>query len=150
MIKCRVARQNYAEVYRKLKLMATVHQTQPTIQLLLSTSDFVGALDLISTSQEVVHQELMNIHCFRHLSSQLSEMENIIGRMLSTEFERLATSELNRPLCHEVLVVEEDRLSSVLYGMLRQRNYNFIQLFKGSIVLNNVARRLISIWVDNS
>ena len=46
--------------------MATVHQTQPTIQLLLTTSDFVGALDLISTTQEVLHQELAGIQSFRY------------------------------------------------------------------------------------
>ena len=50
---------------RQLKLMATVHQTQPTIQLLLSTSDFVGALDLIATTQEVLQQELAGVRCLR-------------------------------------------------------------------------------------
>ena len=59
------ARNNAKDVYNKIKLMATVHQTQPTIQLLLSTLDFVGALDLISTSQEVVAQELSGVHSFR-------------------------------------------------------------------------------------
>lgn len=47
--------------------MATVHQTQPTIQLLLSTSDFVGALDLISTTQEVLQQELAGVQSFRYI-----------------------------------------------------------------------------------
>lgn len=46
-------------------MMATVHQTQPTIQLLLSTNEFVGALDLISTTQEVLCQELAGVHSFR-------------------------------------------------------------------------------------
>ena len=50
-------------------MMATVHQTQPTIQLLLSTSDFVGALDLISTTQEVLQQELAGIQSFRYLNN---------------------------------------------------------------------------------
>ena len=131
MLKCKMARQNHAAVHHKLKLMATVHQTQPTIQLLLSTSDFVGALDLISTTQDVIHQELMNIHCFRYLSSQLTEMQNLIEKMLLTEFERLTTGELNRPLKDEILVVEEDHLTAVLYGMLRQRRLVFIELFKG-------------------
>lgn len=63
LTKCR---NNASEVYNKIKLMSTVHQTQPTIQLLLSSSDFVGALDLISTSQEVVAQELTEIHSFRY------------------------------------------------------------------------------------
>jgi vacuolar protein sorting-associated protein 54 len=59
------ARNNAKEVFKKINLIATVHQTQPTIQLLLSTVDFVGALDLISTSQEVVAQELSGVHSFR-------------------------------------------------------------------------------------
>lgn len=111
--------------------MATIHQTQPTIQLLLSTSDYVGALDLINTTQEVVQQELMGINCFRYLNSQLKEMENLIEKMLSSEFERVTTAELNRPLSDETLVMEEDRLAAVLSGMLRQRRYSFIELFKG-------------------
>ena len=49
----------------QLRMMATVHQTQPTIQVLLSTSDFVAALDLITTTQEVLQQELAGIQSFR-------------------------------------------------------------------------------------
>jgi len=52
-------------VQEKLKLMATVHQSQPMIQLLLSTPDYVAALDLISTTQEILLQELNGIHSFR-------------------------------------------------------------------------------------
>lgn len=51
----------------QLKLMTTLHQTQPTIHALLSTSDFVGALDLISRSQELLENDLGGIHCFRWL-----------------------------------------------------------------------------------
>jgi vacuolar protein sorting-associated protein 54 len=53
------------KIDQQLKMMATVHQTQPTIQLLLSTNEFGGALDLISTTQEVLSQELAGVHCFR-------------------------------------------------------------------------------------
>ena len=175
MVQRVAARRNRTAVRRKLELMATVHQTQPTIQLLLATSDFVAALDLIATTQEVVQQvhhhhhhhhhhqrrphqqmvrttkktlrrqELASIHCFRHLGSQLAEMENVIEKMLATEFERLTTAELNRPLppptpptppavaaaaAAATLLQEEDRLTAVVSGMLRQRRYNFVQLFK--------------------
>ena len=65
-IKLTKARTNAKDIYNKIKLMATVHQTQPTIQMLLSTLDFVGALDLISTSQEVVAQELSGVRSFRY------------------------------------------------------------------------------------
>jgi vacuolar protein sorting-associated protein 54 len=45
--------------------MSAVQQTQPTIQLLLSTGDFVAALDLISTTQEVLQLELGGIQSLR-------------------------------------------------------------------------------------
>lgn len=61
------ARSNRLLVQEKLKLMATVHQSQPMIQLLLSTPDYVAALDLISTTQEILLQELNGIHSFRYI-----------------------------------------------------------------------------------
>lgn len=45
--------------------MSTVMQTQPTIQLLLSSPDYVGALDLIHTTEDLLKQELAGIHSFR-------------------------------------------------------------------------------------
>lgn len=45
----------------KLKLMSTVLQTQPTLQLLLSSSDYVAALELISSTQEVLAKELAGV-----------------------------------------------------------------------------------------
>lgn len=50
----------------QLKLMASVRETQPMIQLLLSTPDYVAALDLIQTSQEMLKQELPGILSFRY------------------------------------------------------------------------------------
>jgi len=60
-----LTRSNCAKLHDKLKLMAAVHQTQPTVQLLLATAEFVGALELISTTKEVLQQELQGIHSFR-------------------------------------------------------------------------------------
>ncbi|XP_051056575.1 vacuolar protein sorting-associated protein 54 isoform X4 [Phodopus roborovskii] len=65
ILRLALTRNNCVKVYNKLKLMATVHQTQPTVQVLLSTSEFVGALDLIATTQEVLQQELQGVHSFR-------------------------------------------------------------------------------------
>lgn len=61
-----VTRRNCITLHGKLKLMAAVQQTQPTVQLLLSTSEFVGALELINTTKEVLQQELQGIHSFRY------------------------------------------------------------------------------------
>ncbi|CAE1304503.1 VPS54 [Acanthosepion pharaonis] len=74
------SRTNYAKLHNKLKLISTVHQTQPTIQLLLSTNEFVGALDLISTTQEVLAQELAGIHSFRYVA----EIDLILFFLLSS------------------------------------------------------------------
>lgn len=65
MLSLERARSNRLLVHEKLKLMATVHQSQPMIQLLLSTPDYVAALDLISTTQEILLQELNGVHSFR-------------------------------------------------------------------------------------
>lgn len=62
--KCR-RQQRFQVLYEKLRLISTVQQTQPTIQLLLRNSDFVGALDLITTTQEVLQQELHGVHALR-------------------------------------------------------------------------------------
>ena len=51
--------------------MSTVRQTQPTIQLLLSGNEYAGALDLITTTQDVLYNELAGIQCFRFVSQTI-------------------------------------------------------------------------------
>ncbi|XP_059476714.1 vacuolar protein sorting-associated protein 54 [Neocloeon triangulifer] len=123
-------KQNYLAVVEKLKLMVTVHQTQSMLQLLLSIPDYVAAIDLILTTQEILVQELAGVHGFRHLSSQLSEMQRLIDKILSAEFERYVTADLNRPLDLYTEVLEEDKLASIVYGMLRQKYFNFANKYK--------------------
>lgn len=131
-------RTHYGLVYDKLKLMATVHQTQPMIQLLLGTQDYVAALDLISTTQEIVAQELGGIHCFKHLPSQLVEMERLIDKMLATDFEKYATIDLSRPLSDDEdseRVFDEDKLICIISGLLRQKNFSFIDTYKDEAIV---------------
>ena len=70
-------RSNLHQVYQKLKLISTVHKTQPTIQLLLRTSDFVGALDLITTTQEVLEQELQGVQALRYCICMYMHMAEV-------------------------------------------------------------------------
>uniref|UniRef100_A0A8C3TRX5 Vacuolar protein sorting-associated protein 54 n=1 Tax=Catharus ustulatus TaxID=91951 RepID=A0A8C3TRX5_CATUS len=107
VLRLSLTRNNCIKAYSKLKLMATVHQTQPTVQLLLSTSEYVGALDLIATTQEVLQQELQGIHSFRHLGSQLCELEKLIDKMMIAEFSTYARNDLNRPLEDDCQILEE-------------------------------------------
>lgn len=122
-------RQTYFTVYKKLKLIATIHQTQPAIQMLLSTSDFVGALDLIATTQEVLQQELSEIHSFRHFGSQLAELGKLVDKMIHSDFLRYATSDLTRPLTDDETIIEEERLVAIILGMLRLKKHSFINVY---------------------
>ncbi|KAL3873549.1 hypothetical protein ACJMK2_036648 [Sinanodonta woodiana] len=130
VLKYAKAKANHAKLYKMLKLMATVHQTQPTIQTLLSTSEFVGALDLIATTQEVLSQELAGIHSFRHLGSQLAELAKVIDIMMQEDFLKYVSSELNRPVADTVPLTDEERLVAVLFGMLRLQRLDFIELYR--------------------
>ena len=89
--------------------MSTVHATQQTIQLLLATSDYVSALDLIAATQEVLANELVGVHCFRYLGTQLSEIEKVIDKMLVEDFVAYAQSDLNRPINVEEKEFEKRR-----------------------------------------
>lgn len=95
------SKHNHVTLVDKLKLMSTVLQTQPTLQLLLSSSDYVGALELIAGTQEVLAKELAGVTSLRYLPSQLKEMSKLIDKMLSTEFERYAAADLHRPFSSE-------------------------------------------------
>eukprot|EP00041_Stephanoeca_diplocostata_P032677 m.1054671 g.1054671 ORF g.1054671 m.1054671 type:complete len:1074 (+) comp24191_c0_seq1:218-3439(+) len=80
------ARENAFQLHQKLNMLSAVSQTQSTIQLLLATSDFVGALDLISTTKEILRSELNGLHCLKHLDSQLHEMHKVVHVMMQQEF----------------------------------------------------------------
>nr|XP_046231823.1 vacuolar protein sorting-associated protein 54 isoform X2 [Scatophagus argus] len=130
-----LARNNCVKLHNKLKLMAAVHQTQPTVQLLLSTSEFVGALELISTTKEVLQQELQGVHSFRHLGSQLCELEKLIDKMMVEDFSMFARSDLNRSLRDEPQVLEKDRLESLVFGLLRQRKLDFLDIYSDETIV---------------
>lgn len=136
IISCERIKTNKTIVLEKLRLMATVHQTQPMIQVLLGTQDYVAALDLISTTQEILSQELNGVHCFRHLPLQLKEMEKLIDKMLTTDFERYSTSDLNRPLLEvDDRVLDEDKLVAIISGLLRKKNFHFIDDYKDEAIM---------------
>ncbi|KAJ8365884.1 hypothetical protein SKAU_G00147150 [Synaphobranchus kaupii] len=141
-------RNNCVKLQNKLKLMAAVHQTQPTVQLLLSTSEFVGALELIATTQEVLQQELQGVHSFRHLGSQLCEMEKLIDKMMIADFSTYARSDLNRPLEEDVQVLEKDRLESLVFGLLRQRKLDFLEVYSEEMIM--AAKGIVKQCVMNT
>lgn len=153
-----LTRNNCVKLHNKLKLMAAVHQTQPTVQLLLSTSEFVGALELIATTKEVLQQELQGIHSFRHLGSQLCELEKLIDKMMVEDFSMYARSDLNRSLRDEPQVLEkvhklndvsqEERVESLVFGLLRQRKLDFLDIYSDEMIM--AAKAIVTQCVADS
>ncbi|KAJ8002149.1 hypothetical protein DPEC_G00176820 [Dallia pectoralis] len=143
-----LTRSNCVRLHNKLKLMAAVHQTQPTVQLLLSTSEFVGALELIATTKEVLQQELQGIHSFRHLGSQLCELEKLIDKMMVEDFSMYSRSDLSRSLEEEAQVMEKDRLESLVFGLLRQRKLDFLDIYGDEMIL--AAKSIVTQCVVDS
>lgn len=71
---------------------------------------------------------------------QLHEMEKLIDKMLSTEFERYATADLNRPLEDgvyetESVIAEEDKLVCIVMGLLRKKNFSFVSSYKEEAIV---------------
>ncbi|XP_034826857.1 vacuolar protein sorting-associated protein 54 [Maniola hyperantus] len=121
---------NLNNVHELLKLIAIVQQTQPMIQLLLSTSDYVAALDLISSTQKVLSTRLSGIQAFRHLSPQLTEMKRLIHKMLNNEFSRFIVTDLNRASKDLSELPDRDKIVSIVSGILRLREFDFLDIFK--------------------
>ena len=99
----------------KLELMSSVYHTQPTIQLHLASSEFTGALDLISMSQDILRQDLRGLRSMRHFDSQFVEIEKAIDKILHQEFVRYVMSDLSRNFSHGKEVLNQVRKKYILY-----------------------------------
>lgn len=81
---------------------------------------------------------------------QLTEMEKLIDKMLTTEFERYATADLNRPLSDvlketDSVTAEEDKLVCIVMGLLRKKNFNFVDAYKEEsiVTIRAIIKQLV-------
>jgi hypothetical protein len=65
-------RSNQLRLHRQLALLAAIRTAQPTIQALLATEDYVGALELIGSTQRTLRGDLAGVRCFVHLDEELA------------------------------------------------------------------------------
>ncbi|XP_037784304.1 vacuolar protein sorting-associated protein 54-like isoform X1 [Penaeus monodon] len=126
-------RNNISETCKKLEVMSAVREVQSTIQVMLARQEFTAALDLISTTQDLLHTELNTIRCLKHLSSELSEHEKLIDKMVSADFIKYITEDLNRPLEDTHPFLEEDQLIAVVFGVLRLQKFDFLDNLREEI-----------------
>ena len=71
----------------------------------------------------------------RHFSSQLSEIENFIEKMLHSEFSKYIENDLSRAFIEGENLYDKEKLTSLLFAILRIKNSTFIDLFKEDIII---------------
>lgn len=89
-------RNNAQVMLEKMKEMSKLCKVQSMIQLLLSTSDFGGALELVEKSRITLHKELRGIVCLKHIESQIVEIqtqaENFVNKFHEERKKRIESS----------------------------------------------------------
>ena len=105
-----------------MEAMENMSKTTQTVQAMLGSSDFSGmlsgkryyrmeftrkyvfklpgAIDLLSTSTDILNGKLKGLVCFREMKSELREMKNAIGRMLFQDFDSFINAEIQRENTH--------------------------------------------------
>ena len=132
-----------------------------TIQLQLTRQEFAAALELISTSRDILGNETANIECLKHLPAQLDELTLVIEKMLLADFESIISSEFDREVelvklseCDEEVVrdtkYDECMLSAIISGLVRQQRFKFLEYFEQQAIscLKNVIKDAVLSVLD--
>ena len=121
-----------------MELIKTVKEAQPTVQLLLSSNDYIGALDLIESTLKILGKELSGIQCVRNLGLQLKELVNVISMLMKEEFLKCAINitETSANSNSDYIVSLENELSPSIIGLMH--------LHKMHVVNEEYSTRAIS------
>ena len=134
-------KENLNAYLRTLHLMDSIFNSTSRASMLLSSKDYVGALDLTSSAREGISQKLPKVKCLNHLTAELQEKERLIEKLLDEDLNKLLTSEWLQPMEHgtvltpskvaksSVNVIEEDAIFSVIFGMLKIQKFAFVEKF---------------------
>ena len=128
-------RYNTTNLLSRLSLMEVVHQSSYKVNILLSSKDYVRALDLVKRSRQVVQEQLSGIKSCQNLDSELREREKLIDQIMEQDLEKLLTTEWHQPLSHvpdeEYTCANEDLLVSITIGLLRMnKSDRIIDVFR--------------------
>ena len=156
-----VRKANLESVLGVMSTIDTLHKTQPTIQLQLTRQEFAAALELISTSKDILSNETANIACLKHLPAQLDELTLVIEKMLLADFQTMIASEFERDVdlvkMTETEVTDskdtqydECMLSAIVSGLVRQQSYKFLEYFEQQSIscLQNVIKDVVLSVLD--
>ncbi|CAD6193474.1 unnamed protein product [Caenorhabditis auriculariae] len=136
----------------KLNDIACLREAQSTVQMMLSQGDFPKAIECIETSLDVLSGELNGVTCFRHLSSQLRELYDMIGRMMHEEFASIIQREFGVKPDADTLIQSEGELTAVLLGLMRMRKYAFIGVLREEVQegVKNIMRQVVKNQIISS
>ena len=79
-------RQNQRQLLKRLEYLSVVKQTHMQVQALLTTSDYLSALDLIDVTREIISTELNDLLSLRFYDTQLNELYLLIINLMRQEF----------------------------------------------------------------
>jgi len=135
---------NLEALLRCLNTVETLHNTQSFVQVQLSRQEFSGALDLISTSLDILNNEVVDVEALKGLPGQLVDLEGVIGRMLLGDLQSVVSQELGRDLPLPVRAtegelegesqVEEGNLGAILQALVRQQSFTFLEFLEEQAV----------------
>lgn len=128
-----VTRNNETLVLEKLEEISKLCRIQPQIQLLLSGSDHVGALDLIAKARVLLHKDYKSVSCLKHLEAELVESERMAGKMIQREFEcRIKDCNFDKSLATEFNNLSKlvDNFSNGFSDICERNSLNLLDLLK--------------------
>lgn len=109
-------RANLLAIHEKLKLMSYVNQALSALKLLVRAMDCAGALDVIDDLQHLLESnDLVGLHCFRHLSDQLVSSLDAVNSILAADFVHAAihdAKDLESTILTKFRTREKDRLTT--------------------------------------
>ena len=156
-----VRKANLESLLGVLSTVDTLYKTQPTIQLQLTRQEFASALELISTSKEILSNETANIDCLKHLPGQLDELTAVIEKMLLADFQNIISTEFDRePNLIKMTEIDETvdkdtkyddcMLSAIISGLVRQQSFKFLEYFEQQSIssLKNVIKDVVLSVLD--
>lgn len=89
-------RQNQSRLLKKFESLSIVKQTYGQVRTLLSTSDYLSALDLIDGSREIIASQLGDVVLSKLYRSQIDELDSLTINLMKEEFQQSLVDQLNK------------------------------------------------------
>ncbi|CAF0872146.1 unnamed protein product [Rotaria sp. Silwood1] len=147
-------RQNQRQLLKRLESLSVVKQTHMQVRALLTTSDYLSALDLIEETREIISTQLNDLICLRFYDAQLNEFYLLIVNLMRQEFGQYLTNQLltQQDLTLPNDYIEEDKLITILIGLIRVKDEKYIDEIRSKFeqfMLDIIERALSSNPKDN-